>query len=92
MHRSHIRKGGVGLTILTGQGFSIFHQICVHYKSRFNSSLNRNDVLSEVSSLFLNFGHKVDLKNPDMVIVVEIMRVRKHTCSLTYFYGLIFCV
>ena len=48
----------------------------MHYKSRFNSSLKRDDVLSEVSSVFLNSGHKVDLKNPDMVIVVEIMRVR----------------
>ena len=45
------------------------------YKSRYNSSVNRNDVVSEVSSIFLNCGHKVDLKNPDMVILVEIMKV-----------------
>jgi tRNA(Ser,Leu) C12 N-acetylase TAN1 len=53
----------------------------VHYKSRFNSSLKRDDVIHEVSSLFLNFGHKVDLKNPDIVVVVEIMRVRD-TCNI----------
>lgn len=55
--------------------FVYFKSICVHFKSRFNSNLKRNDVLSEVSSLFLNLGDKVDLKNPDFVIVLEIMKV-----------------
>ncbi|XP_046848998.1 THUMP domain-containing protein 1-like isoform X2 [Xenia sp. Carnegie-2017] len=60
--------------------------ICVHFKSRFNSNLKRNDVLSEVSSLFLNLGDKVDLKNPDFVIVLEIMKNLCFMNKLTDFY------
>ncbi|XP_028404432.1 THUMP domain-containing protein 1-like [Dendronephthya gigantea] len=48
--------------------------MCVQYKSRFNSSLIKDDVISQVSSIFLNSGHKVDLKNPDIVVIVEVMK------------------
>lgn len=39
----------------------------------------KDDVISKVSSIFLNSGHKVDLKNPDIVVIVEVMKVRSDT-------------
>ena len=48
------------------------------YKNRNNSDMHRDDVITAIAGLLLSTGkgHKVDLRNPDYTICVEIIKVR----------------
>lgn len=48
------------------------------YKSRNNSSIQRDDTIAALAAMVMNAGrgHTVNLNNPDLAICVEIIKVR----------------
>ena len=56
-------------------------QFAVVYKARNNTDVSREDIIKTLASLVTQNGdylHTVDLSNPDLTIVVEIIKV--HVC------------
>ena len=48
------------------------------YKSRNNSSIQRDDTIAKLAAMVMNAekGHTVNLNNPDLAICVEIIKVK----------------
>ena len=49
------------------------------YKARNNKDVNRDDIIKLLASMVTregDFSHVVDLSNPDLTVVVEIIKVR----------------
>ena len=56
----------------------LFLQFAVNYKARNNNDVNRDEIIKLVAGMVVkngDFDHKVDLNNPDLTIVVEIIKV-----------------
>lgn len=56
-------------------------QFAVHYKARNNTDVSRDDIIKVLASLVTQngeFSHTVDLSNPDLSVVVEIIKVHIH--------------
>lgn len=53
-------------------------QFAVNYKARNNNVVNRDDIIKVVATMATKngeFDHQVDLSNPDLTIIVEIIKV-----------------
>lgn len=52
-------------------------QFAIAYKSRYNGDLNRENVITAVADMVIDgeIKHQVDLDNPDVVVVIEIVKV-----------------
>ena len=64
-------------------------QFAVNYKARNNSDVNRDEIIKLVAGMVVkngDFDHQVDLNNPDLTIVVEIIKV--HTLLGSNYYYL----
>ena len=54
------------------------HQFAVQYKARNNKDVIRDDIITALASLVTrngDYSHTVDLSNPDLTVVVEIIKV-----------------
>ena len=52
------------------------------YKARNNNDVSREDIIKTLASLVTqngDYSHTVDLSNPDLTIVVEIIKVHTYT-------------
>ena len=60
-------------------------QFAVHYKARNNTDVSREVIIKLLASLVTQngeFSHTVDLSNPDLSVVVEIIKVHIHVCNV----------
>ena len=51
----------------------------MQYKARNNKDVKRDDIIELLASLVTkngDFSHKVDLNNPDLCVIVEIIKVQ----------------
>ena len=60
-------------------------QFAVHYKYRNNSALKRDDVIKLLACMVTKngeFSHTVDLTNPDLTVMVEVVKVHNITVHI----------
>lgn len=65
----------------------LFSQFSVHYKSRNNDTLKRDQVIKLLASLVTDEGaypHTVCLDNPQLVVCANIIRVRMCVCNQSH--------
>ena len=60
--------------------FELTIQFAIAYKSRYNGDLNRDHVIAAVADMVIDgkIKHQVNLDNPDVVVVIEIIKVCKN--------------
>jgi hypothetical protein len=60
-----------------------FYQYCVMFKARHNSTVQRMECINGIARV-IGSPHKVDLNNPEIVIIVEIFQVHKNVRPIGY--------
>ena len=58
--------------------FPLYSQFAVSYKCRNNSALKRDDVIKLLACMVTKngeFPHTVDLNNPELTVMVEVVKV-----------------
>ena len=65
------------------------HQFAVQYKARNNKDVIRDDIITALASLVTrngDYSHTVDLSNPDLTVVVEIIKVTFNNLIIIYIH------
>ena len=65
------------------------HQFAVQYKARNNKDVIRDDIITALASLVTrngDYSHTVDLSNPDLTVVVEIIKVNFNNLIIIYIH------